>query len=92
MPVGVFATWFPLPGREAEVEALLRTMRTYTMTEPGCVAYELHRLPTGFLLYEQYVDLAAIEAHHATSYYRELVAGRGPALVERREVVRAETI
>ena len=92
MSVGVFATWVPLPGREAEAEALLRTMREQTLQEPGCLIYQLHRVPDGFLLYEQYADLAAIAAHHATPHYRELVAGRAPALVERREVSRGKVL
>jgi quinol monooxygenase YgiN len=92
MSIGVFATWFPLPGREAEVEALLRTMREHTLREPGCLLYQLHRVADGFLLYEQYTDLDAIDAHHATPHYRELVAGRAPALVERRVVLRGEVV
>lgn len=88
MAIGVFARWYPRQGREAEVERLLRRMRARTRAEPGCLRYELHRTADGFLLYEQYVDLDAIAAHHATPHYRELVLRRAPALVERREILR----
>lgn len=94
MSIGVIATWRVLPGREQEAEDLLLEMRRHTILEPGCLHYVLHRLPDGdgFLLYEQYVDRQAIEAHHAAPYYQELVATRAPALLERREVERLEVV
>jgi quinol monooxygenase YgiN len=94
MSIGVIATWNVAPGREDEVEALLVEMRRQTRAEPGCLLYELHRIPDepAFVLYEQYVDAAAIEAHHATDHYRELVLGRAPALLRSREVRRMRVV
>jgi quinol monooxygenase YgiN len=88
----VSVVWSARPGSEAEVEALLLELRTWTLAEPGCREYHVHRLeePGRFLLYEQYDDAAAVAAHHATAHYRELVQGRAPALVLRREIVRGE--
>jgi quinol monooxygenase YgiN len=90
--VGVVATWVPLEGREDEVGALLMDMQAATRGEEGCLLYELHRVPEGFLLYEQYVDGGAIERHHATPHYRALVLGRAPELLARRDVVRGEVL
>jgi quinol monooxygenase YgiN len=92
MCIGVFAAWYPKPGREDAVEALLRTMREHTRREPGCLRYELHRIAGGFLLYEQYVDAEAIVAHHATEHYRHHVRGRAPELLLRREIVRGPVL
>jgi quinol monooxygenase YgiN len=94
MPIGVVATWHVLPGTEAEVEALLAEMRRRTKAEPGCLLYELHRCPgePTFVLYEQYADEGAIEAHHASPHYRELVLGRAPALLRSRDIRRMPVI
>ena len=90
--IGVFAAWYPKPGRGAEVEALLRRMQERTRREPGCLRYELHRIAGGYLLYEQYADAEAIVAHHATEHYLHHVRGRAPELVERREIVRGAVL
>jgi quinol monooxygenase YgiN len=94
MAIGVIATWHVEPGTEAEVEALLVEMRRQTREEPGCLLYELHRGPeeSDFVLYECYVDEAAIEAHHATPHYQELVVGRAPALLRSRDVLRLAVV
>jgi quinol monooxygenase YgiN len=44
------------------------------------------------VLYERYTDAGAIERHHATPHYRELVQERAPALVERRVITRCELL
>jgi quinol monooxygenase YgiN len=94
MPIGVIAIWHVRPGREDEAEALLGEMRQRTKAEPGCLLYELHRRPgePSFVLYEQYADEQAIEAHHASSHYRELVLGRAPALLRSRDIERLPLI
>ncbi|HEX4344411.1 MAG TPA: putative quinol monooxygenase [Solirubrobacteraceae bacterium] len=94
MPFGVVAIWHPKPGCESEVEQLLLEMQRHTVEEPGCLVYVLHRRddPAGFFLYEQYVDRAAVDAHHATPYYLELVRGRAPDLLEGRDIVRGDTL
>ncbi|MDO8211710.1 putative quinol monooxygenase [Conexibacter sp. CPCC 206217] len=94
MLIGVAVVWYALPGCEHEVEALLLEMRELTVREPGCRYYWVHRLAFAgqFLLYEQYDDLAAVRAHHATEHYRRLVRGRAPGLVRERRIVRGELI
>jgi quinol monooxygenase YgiN len=93
MPIAIVVIWEPKPGRPAEIEALLLRMREHSRREPGCLAYDVHRTEDGrFVLYERYRDAAAIEAHHATDHYRELVLGRGLALVAERAITRCELL
>jgi autoinducer 2-degrading protein len=59
-------------GREAEAESYLRTLRTESRREPGCRTYEVHRSleePRTFLIFEQYDDLAALDAHRGTPHF-----------------------
>jgi quinol monooxygenase YgiN len=41
--------------------------------------------PNAFLVYEAYVDEAAMEAHLETAHFREIVQGRVNPLLESRE-------
>jgi (4S)-4-hydroxy-5-phosphonooxypentane-2,3-dione isomerase len=89
MSVAIVVIWYPKDGAADTTQELLLTMQERTRLEPGCEAYQVHRTDDDrFVLYERYVDAAAIEAHHATSHYQELVQGKGLALVERREITR----
>jgi quinol monooxygenase YgiN len=74
------------PGREAELEALLkRQVAAVRANEPDCLAYRLHRQaqdPTLFLFYEQYRTPAAFDTHrkaaHLAAFHgerKDLVAG-----------------
>jgi quinol monooxygenase YgiN len=94
MAFGVVAIWHPKPGCEERVEQLLREMQRHTLREPGCLEYVLHRVddPPGFFLYERYTDRAAVEAHHATRHYLELVRGEAPALLAGRDIVRGDIL
>jgi quinol monooxygenase YgiN len=76
----VFVRFFPKPGQEAAVEAILRGMVGNTRQEPGCRRYDLYRgtaAPSGtmFCLIERYADEAAIQAHRETAHYKEYRAG-----------------
>lgn len=56
--------------------------------EPGCALYHANRStenPNLFLLYEQYVDTAALEAHRETSHFKQIIEGRIVPLLEKRE-------
>jgi quinol monooxygenase YgiN len=89
----VIVTWEPKAGLADEVESLLLEMREHTRREPGCLQYDVHRTEDSHLvLYERYVDAEAIEHHHATPHYRELVRERGLAMVERRQITRCELL
>ncbi len=88
MATAVFAWWQARPGRGPEVEQLLLELRSRSLDEPGCRAYEVHRDPDDgdrFLLYEVYDDEAAYEAHADSPHFAELAKERGfPLLADRR--------
>ena len=72
------ATYRVKEGEEAAVEAGLREMSKLTRQEPGCVHYTAQRSredPLKYLLYEQYVDEAALEAHSTSDYFKRIVMG-----------------
>jgi quinol monooxygenase YgiN len=59
-------------GHESEAENFLRELRVQSRREPGCRTYEVHRSleePREFLIFEQYDDLAALEAHRQTPHF-----------------------
>jgi autoinducer 2-degrading protein len=60
------------PGHEQEAEGFLRELRTASRSESGCRTYEVHRSleePRAFLIFEQYDDQAALEAHRETPHF-----------------------
>jgi quinol monooxygenase YgiN len=64
-------------GHEEEAAELLRKMTAPTRAEPGNIMYQAHRStaePRRYLLYEQYADMAAFEAHRATPHFQEYIA------------------
>ena len=81
------------PGKaDALQELLIEQAATVRRSEPGCLAYRVHRGtrdPDVFLFYETYVDDAAFEAHkqspHLAEYRKRRESGgliAGPADVE----------
>ena len=58
--------------------------------EPGCVNYISHWLrdePDALMIYEQYTDQAAVEAHRATPHFAEFVTHGLNTKVQSREYV-----
>ena len=61
-----------------EIRKNLEALTIASRQEPGCVNYVAHFLaddPTTVLIYEQYVDDAALEAHRATPHFKEHAIG-----------------
>lgn len=62
-----------------QVDEALRGLALASRKEPGCVTYVPHRVegnPDTVVIYEQYADQAAVEAHRATEHFRKYaVAG-----------------
>ncbi len=77
------------PGNvEAVLDALRRMAPLVRAHEPGCTTYHVNRAqddPNALLLYEEYVDQAAVDAHAATAHFREIILGTVVPLLERRE-------
>ena len=85
--VTVIAEYQARPGRGDELARILPGHVAQTRDEPGCVTFVAYRDgddPDHFLLYEQYVDEAAFQAHRQSPHFRANVAGRIVPLLERR--------
>jgi quinol monooxygenase YgiN len=90
MNLAVMVIWKPDPADLEEIQEILLQMRDQSRKEPCCLRYDVHRTDDGrIVLYEQYVDAEAIEAHHATRHYKELVVGRALKMNVEREITRA---
>jgi quinol monooxygenase YgiN len=91
--LALIARYRTQPGQGDTVEALLREMMaTVARDEPDCLLFRVTRSPRDgevFLLYEEYVDEGALDAHRRTPHFRELIEGKViPLLLEReREVM-----
>ncbi len=69
------ATMKSKQGKEAELEAALKSVIPMVGLEKGTLQYILHRSqddPSEFLFYEKYADKAALDFHGSTPYLREL--------------------
>jgi len=70
-------------GEEVKMEEALRGMVARVAQEQGTQTYTLHRAqqdPRVFLFYEKYRDDAALKAHSATPYFKELFSFLKPLL------------
>jgi quinol monooxygenase YgiN len=88
-PVTLLARWQTQPGSADQVLALAAELRRGSLTEPGCLGYEVFRSaeePGTLLLLERYRDAAAIDAHRQSAHYRELVVGRILPLLAARQI------
>lgn len=60
------------------IQKALRELTAASRKEPGCVSYIPHVLeddPDTVLIYEQYVDQEAREAHAASDHFKKYVVG-----------------
>jgi quinol monooxygenase YgiN len=77
------------PGQGDAVDAALRRMAPLVKaSEPGCTLYHANRNadnPDLFLLYEHYVDQAALVAHRETPHFKEIIEGTIVPMLDRRE-------
>jgi quinol monooxygenase YgiN len=84
----VTALWHAKTGSEDRVVAVLAELARASRAEPGCVQFQPNRAiedPRRFLLYEEYDDETAFEAHTASEHFNRLVIGEAvPELLEDR--------
>ncbi|MDA0159245.1 antibiotic biosynthesis monooxygenase [Solirubrobacter ginsenosidimutans] len=95
MAFALMVRWEVRPGDAAELEAIFREHQEHSRAEPGCLAWIAHRGETlgSFLLYEQFIDRAAFDAHRATPHFQRLIVDCGlPLLIREREITFAETL
>lgn len=89
-PIHLFATWKVKQGHAAEVLRLLQQMVPRTRAEKGNLFYDVHQGIADdhtIVLYEGYVDEAALQAHRDADYFKEWVLGKIVPLLESRGVV-----
>ena len=83
----VIAQYRTQAGRGDEVASVLAQHRPATVAEPGCRAFVVNRSQDDgdrFVLYEQYDDEAAFEAHRASTHFTRYIEGQVvPLLAER---------
>ena len=75
----IFASLTPRPGKEADLEALLRGMCQPSRAEAGCVTYNLFRKVDGggYHFFEIWNGQADIDAHRLEPHYKDFRARLG---------------
>ena len=66
------------PDDHDDIERILRELTRLSRHEPGCVTYVPHFIDgdaNTVLIYEQYKDEAAVEAHRATAHFAQFAIG-----------------
>lgn len=66
------------PDDREEIATILRELTAASRTEPGCVSYIPHRVesdPDTIVIYEQYRDQAALDAHRAAPHFATFAIG-----------------
>jgi len=75
------------PEDRADVVEILRNLTLASRQEPGCVSYIPHQVqgePDTVLIYEQYRDAGALEAHGQSDHFKKYaVAGLYQKMRER---------
>lgn len=86
--VVLVAKYIVKPGKGDAVDAALRRMAPLVKAgEPECTLYHANRAadnPDLFLLYEHYVDQAALVAHRETPHFKEIIEGTIVPLLKHR--------
>jgi len=80
--------------REAVAE-MLRQLTRGSRQEPGCVSYIAHFVdgdPETVVIYEQYVDEAALEHHRNTPHFHQHAVGGLYKMMRERSVERLKAI
>jgi len=75
-------------GQGDAVADAMRQVISASRAEPGNLVYTVQRSiedPDEFVLYERYVDEAAVDAHRASAHFQEIVVGRVIPMLEGRE-------
>ena len=67
-----------VPEDRAEIAEVLRSLALASRQEEGCVSYVPHYAegdPDTVVIYEQYKDAAALEAHHKSEHFKKFAVG-----------------
>jgi quinol monooxygenase YgiN len=66
------------PEDRAEIDRILAALTAASRQEPGCITYIPHRLtdaPDTVLIYEQYANDAALDAHRNSAHFKQYAIG-----------------
>jgi len=88
--VYVFAQWWVQENKLEQVMQLLAEAIKQTRQEPGNLFFTVHQSnadPDTIMLYEGYINQAAVDEHKNSTHYQTLVAGQIIPLLENREVI-----
>ena len=83
----IVARWYAHEGKDDEVAEVLRTAIPNSRSEPGCRLFMANRCvddPRRFVMYEQFDDRAAFDAHLQTDSFKTNVVERILPLLESR--------
>lgn len=78
--------WIANPGNEAKVVEVFSKLAAESRKEPGCCMYLVHQHQDDkrkFLVYEQYDNEAALQAHRDSAHFQEYAVKQLPSLGER---------
>ena len=73
-----------------EIAEFLRQLSMASRKEPGCVSYIAHFVEgegSTVVIYEQYKDAAALEAHRATPHFHQYAIGGLYQKMKERQIV-----
>jgi (4S)-4-hydroxy-5-phosphonooxypentane-2,3-dione isomerase len=87
MTYTVIATWRARDGETDACREILRLMTPLTRAEPGCRTYVVHQSledAREFVIYEQYDDEAALQAHRESEHFKTHVLGDAVHRLEER--------
>jgi quinol monooxygenase YgiN len=83
------------PEDRQRIVELLAELAKASRQEPGCVTYVPHSVdgePDTVVIYEQYRDQKAVEAHRATPHFRDYAVGGLYQLMLDRQVENLNTV
>ena len=90
----LIATWTAKEGEGENVRAALERLRDPTHAEPGCLMWQPHvdrENPRRFVIYEQYVDRDALDAHASSDHFKRIAVEDAIPRLESRERAFYET-
>ncbi|KZS96449.1 hypothetical protein SISNIDRAFT_451189 [Sistotremastrum niveocremeum HHB9708] len=77
------ATLDAVPGQETELANLLKAVVAVATSdqEPGCLTYRVVQYETKFVVFEEYVDTAAVKQHFVSDAFKAFAASHPTTLV-----------
>jgi quinol monooxygenase YgiN len=82
-------------GDRETIAEILRNLTSPSRQEPGCISYFPHFVeaePLTVLIYEQYADEAALEAHRNSPHFQRYAAGGLYKLTHARHLERLSAV